>query len=115
MKEILERGDVILLVNSFYEKVKQDEVLSPLFAHVDWPHHLPTMYNFWSSMLLGEQSYQGNPFAKHVGLAITATHFDHWLKLFHETVDENFIGDKADEVKARAQSIAGVWQHKLNL
>jgi hemoglobin len=115
MKEITEREDIILLVNNFYEKVKQDDLLGPLFTHVDWPHHLPVMYNFWSSMLLGDQSYQGNPFQKHVGLAITASHFDRWLELFHQTVDENFNGDKASEVKDRSRSIAGVWQYKLNM
>ncbi len=115
MKEITGREDIILLVNNFYEKVKQDDLLGPLFTHVDWPHHLPVMYNFWSSMLLGDQSYQGNPFQKHVGLAITASHFDRWLGLFHQTVDENFAGDKANEVKDRSRSIAGVWQYKLNI
>ncbi len=114
MKEIMQREDIILLVNNFYEKVKQDDLLSPLFAHVNWPAHLPIMYNFWSSMLLGEQSYQGNPFQKHVALSISALHFDRWLELFYQTVDENFIGDKASEVKDRSRSIAGVWQYKLS-
>ena len=113
MKEISTREDVILLVDNFYEKVKQDELLGPLFIHVNWPHHLPIMYSFWSSMLLGEQSYQGNPFQRHVGLPITGVHFERWLELFHCTVDENFAGDKAIEVKDRARSIAAVWQHKL--
>ncbi len=115
MKEITDREDIVHLVNSFYEKVKQDDLLGALFAHVDWPNHLPTMYKFWSSMLLGEQSYQGNPFQKHVGLTITSSHFDRWLELFHQTVDESFMGDKAIEVKDRARSIAGVWQYKLGL
>ena len=115
MKEIIDREDVILLVNRFYDKVKQDHLLGPLFAHVDWPHHLPTMYSFWSSMLLGEQSYKGNPFQKHIGLAITASHFERWIELFDQTVDENFIGDSAIQVKDRARSIAGVWQYKLGL
>jgi hemoglobin len=115
MKEIAQREDIILLVNNFYEKVKMDDLLGPLFAHVNWPAHLPVMYKFWSSMLLGEQSYQGNPFQKHVALAIGAEHFDRWLELFHLTVEENFSGDKASELKDRARSIAGVWQYKLGL
>lgn len=115
MKEILTREDIVLLVNLFYEKVNQDTLLAPLFAHMDWPHHLPIMYNFWSSMLLGEQSYQGNPFQKHIPLPLQAQHFDQWLKLFVSTVDENFEGEKAQEVKDRAYSIARVFQHKLGL
>lgn len=112
-KDIESRSDIELLVNQFYNKVNQDVLLAPVFSHVDWPHHLPIMFNFWSSMLLGDQSYQGNPFQKHIHLAIDSSHFDQWLALFTKTVDENFAGFKADEVKSRAQSIAGVWQFKL--
>lgn len=115
MLEIKTRAEIITLVDRFYEKVKQDALLAPVFAHLDWPKHLPTMYNFWSSMLLGDQSYQGNPFQKHVALPIEAKHFDQWLKLFIKTVDENFVGDKAQEVKQRAQNIAGIFQHKLEI
>jgi hemoglobin len=109
------RTNIELLVNQFYAKVKLDHLLGPVFSRVDWPHHLPIMYNFWSSMLLGDQSYQGNPFQKHIHLGIDSTHFRRWLELFTETVDEHFVGFKADEVKSRAQSIAGVFQHKMGL
>jgi hemoglobin len=115
MKDITERNDIVYLVDSFYAKVMKDELLSPVFSHIDFPNHLPTMYNFWSSMLLGEQTYQGNPFQKHIGLPVRAEHFDTWLKLFTETIDENFSGTKADETKSRAQSIAGVWKFKMKL
>ncbi|MEK6782393.1 MAG: group III truncated hemoglobin [Bacteroidota bacterium] len=115
MKDIGDRKDIILLVDSFYVKVKIDNLLGPVFKHVDWPNHLPIMYNFWSSMLLGDLSYQGNPFQKHVQLAINTSHFNKWLELFTQTVDEHFEGFKADEVKSRAQTIAGVFQHKMGL
>lgn len=115
MKDLINRQDIILLIDCFYEKVKTDELLASKFSHLDWQKHLPIMYNFWSSMLLGDQSYQGNPFQKHNALSIDAAHFDRWLKLFTQTVDEHFIGAKAEEIKSRAQSIAGVWQHKMGL
>jgi len=115
MKDITSREDIELLGKSFYKKVNADELLAPKFQHLDWEKHLPIMYNFWSSMLLGDQSYQGNPFQKHISLSIQATHFDRWLTLFTQTVDEQFTGPKAEETKSRAQSIAGVWQHKMGL
>ncbi len=114
-KDIESRADIEVLVNQFYDKVNQDILLAPVFSHVDWQHHLPIMHNFWSSMLLGDQSYQGNPFQKHIHLAIDSMHFNQWLTLFTETVDENFAGFKADEVKSRARNIAGVFQHKMGL
>jgi hemoglobin len=66
-------------------------------------------------MMLGEQSYQGNPFQKHINLPIDQTHFSAWIKIFLEVVDENFNGEKAEEIKVRAKSIAMVFQHKMNL
>ena len=113
MEDIQHREHVVLFVNHFYDKVKSDNLLGPLFAHVNWPTHLPTMYNFWSSMLLGDRSYTGNPFEKHAPLSIRSEHFDRWIKLFHQTINENFSGERANETKERAQSIARVWQFKL--
>ncbi len=114
-KDILEREDVKILVDKFYDKVKSDELLQPVFSHVDWPHHLPIMYNFWSSMLLGDQSYAGNPLQKHLALPVGKNHFGRWLELFKETVDETFEGEKAEEVKRRADSIAKIFQFKMGL
>lgn len=113
--DINNRQDIEKLVGRFYEKVRTDTLLGPVFSHVDWPKHLPVMYDFWSSMMLGEQSYRGNPFQKHVGLPIRKEHFEQWVRLFVETVNENFTGSKADEIKNRAQTIAGVFQHKLGI
>jgi hemoglobin len=114
-KDIEQRGDIKTLVDNFYDKVKADPLLGPVFSHLDWPHHLPIMYDFWSSMLLGDQSYRGNPLQKHLDLPIDQSHFGRWLTLFKQTVDENFEGDRAEEVKMRADSIAGIFQLKMGL
>jgi len=114
-KDILDRNDIIQMVNKFYDKVKVDELLGPVFSHLDWPHHLPIMYDFWSSLLLGDQSYRGNPLQKHLPLPITPEHFNRWLALFNQTIDENFEGEKAEEVKLRALSIATIFQSKMGL
>ncbi|MDZ4714389.1 MAG: group III truncated hemoglobin [Cytophagales bacterium] len=114
-KDITCREDVVQLVNLFYTKVKADELLFPVFKHVDWPRHLPTMYDFWSGLLLGDGSYQGNPFQKHKWLAIDSAHFTRWLSLFKATVEECYEGDKADEAMARASTIADVFQNKMGL
>lgn len=113
--DILTRKEVKILVDAFYDKVNADTLLGPVFSHVNWPAHLPTMYDFWSSILFGDQSYRGNPFERHLHLNIERTHFSRWLMLFHETVDEQFAGEKAEEAKARASAIANIFQHKLGL
>ncbi len=113
--DILTRADVRTLVDRFYQKVQADALLGPVFSHVHWPHHLPIMYNFWSSMILGDDSYRGNPLQKHLPLPIQPEHFNQWLKLFRETLKENFDGEKADEAMMRAETIAQVFQMRMGL
>lgn len=113
--DIRDRRDIEILVNRFYEKVQADPLLAPLFHHVDWVAHLPLMSKFWASMILGEYSYQGNPFQKHVNLSLNKDHFSRWISLFVETVDQTFVGQKAMEIKERAQNIARMFQYKLGL
>jgi len=115
MKDIATRHDVQLLVDSFYNQVKSDQLLSPVFSHLNWHHHLPIMYNFWSSILLGDQSYQGSPLQKHLTLPIQAEHFTRWLELFHQTVDQHFSGAVASEAKVRASTIARLFMTRMSL
>ena len=115
MKPLENREDIEMLVRLFYERVQSDDLLAPLFKHVNWPDHLPVMYNFWCSLILGDFSYQGQPFAKHLPLQLTQEHFTRWLHLFHQTVQEHYSGELAEEIKGRASTIAKVWQHKLGL
>ena len=121
-RDIHDQSDIKLLVNTFYDKIQLDSLLGPVFtevAHLDWEVHLPIMYSFWGSLLLGEPSYHGNPMAKHISLSrlttITQDHFTLWLKYFYETVDELFIGSSATEAKSRAASIAKLMWHKIQL
>jgi hemoglobin len=113
--EMATRHHVTDLVDLFYEKVRSDATLAPLFAHIDWQNHLPVMYNFWCSLLLGDLSYQGNPFAKHIPLGLNGNHFDCWLRLFHQAVDKHFVGPMAEEAKSRAAQIASFWRWKLEV
>jgi hemoglobin len=117
-QEILSREDVQILVDQFYARVNQDPLLSPVFndfAKVDWAAHLPKMYTFWSSILLGDYSYKGRPFPPHAQLPAKKVHYDRWLKLFTETVDSLFVGEKAELAKKRAQDLASIFMSRLGL
>jgi hemoglobin len=121
-KDIENRADVELLVNTFYGKVRVNNVIGPIFndvVKVDWDHHLPRMYSFWSSLLIGEHSFSGNPMQKHVEISrmasMTETEFSEWLILFNHTVDELFLGEKAHEAKIRAANIARLMLHKIQM
>ncbi len=116
--DIQGNDDIKQLVDSFYQKVNHDELLAPIFnqlARVDWEQHLPTMYKFWGSLLLGNRSYQGQPWPKHAVLPVNAAHFARWLSLFKETVDDHFEGHKAIEAKNIAASIADTFQNRMRL
>ena len=116
--DIETREDVKTLVDAFYDKVNRDAMLAPIFndtAQVDWAKHLPKMYSFWESMLFGAGNYQGAPFPKHVVLPVTQAHFERWLALFVETVDEHFLGTKSEEAKNRAVSIADTFALRMGV
>ena len=120
-KDIEHREDIALLVNSFYDKVKTDTTIGYFFTEVtevDWPVHLPKMYDFWESIILGTGDFKGNPMAKHMQLNLKSklkpAHFEQWLFLWEKTVDELFFGVNADSAKARARNIAGVISYKIS-
>lgn len=116
-KDILNLHDVKNLVDTFYGKVRSDELLLPIFnerIQDNWPNHLEKMYRFWQTVLLGEQTYTGSPFPPHATLPIAHEHFAQWLMLFKVTVDELFTGEKAKEAKWRADKMAEMFESRVN-
>jgi hemoglobin len=116
--DITTENHIKILVDSFYNKVNTDSLLSPIFnnvAHVDWQKHLPLLYQFWSTLLFRSNTYQGRPWPKHALLPVSVEHFDRWISLFKETVDEHFSGPKATEAKNTAASISDTFQNRLHL
>lgn len=116
--DISSSEDIRLLVDRFYEKVDRDELLAPIFnevARVDWAHHLPVMYQFWETMLLGMNNFRGRPFPKHIVLPLEQEHFERWLTHFGATVDEHFFGPKAEEAKYRALSIGDTFAQRMGV
>jgi hemoglobin len=118
--DIKNRKDIELLINSFYSKVKVDPVIGYFFTevqNVNWEIHLPKMYDFWENIIFNTGNYEGNPMAQHQDLhkksALSKAHFDHWIALFTNTVDQLFAGEKAELTKQRATSISTVMQIKI--
>ncbi|MEY3678821.1 MAG: hypothetical protein RI924_962 [Bacteroidota bacterium] len=117
MRDIESRADIELIVNSFYNKVKTDELIGPVFAsriaEKDWPRHLERMYTFWTTILLNEPGYSGQPFEKHRELPIDQAHFDRWVGLFKEIVEGLFTGPIAREAIYRAELMGNLFMAKL--
>lgn len=81
--------EIIELVHAFYHRVRQDEVLGPVFGrHVtSWDAHLPVMVDFWSSALRGTARFRGSPMQKHAALpGLSIGLFQRWLGLFRQTI-----------------------------
>ncbi|WP_297707476.1 group III truncated hemoglobin [uncultured Eudoraea sp.] len=119
MKDIENRKDIEHLVNEFYAKVLKDEEIGFFFneiVHIDWKKHFPIMYDFWETILFDTMKYKGNPMTKHIVLSkkepMTSEHFERWLLLWNQTVNENFTGDRASEAIKRAKMIADLMKYK---
>lgn len=115
--DIINRKDIENLVNLFYDKIKTDQVIGYFFndvVKIQWEKHLPVMYDFWENILFHTGNYKGNPMEKHKKIhalsKLDMKHFQHWIKIFNETVDEHFEGKNALLIKQRALSIATVMQ-----
>ncbi len=96
------------LVQRFYGRVREDDLLGPIFAEriSDWGPHLERMAAFWSSVALMSGRYHGKPVPKHVGLPVKAEHFDRWQALFRLTAREVCTPAGAEHVIERAERIA---------
>jgi hemoglobin len=106
------RAGIDRLMIAFYAKATSDDVIGEFFTDVvpfDLRHHLPVIGDFWESVLLGTQAYRArerSPLQLHAELdalrPLESEHFDRWLALFRETVDELFAGPRAEFAKLRS-------------
>jgi hemoglobin len=98
------------VVHAFYAKVRRDPELGPIFngrIGERWDAHLAKLCDFWSSVLLMTGRFKGQPMVVHARLdEAGAEHFQRWLRMFHETVDEVCPGPPAELFKAKSAMIA---------
>jgi hemoglobin len=115
MKELREREDVHLLVNTFYSQVRKDTILGSVFnvliKEKDWPAHLNRMVDFWECNLFFRPTFKGNPIQVHrkvdtgYNYHTNKCHYERWVELWCQTVDQHFEGEKAELAKLRAMKM----------
>lgn len=98
------------VVSRFYETVRADPVLAPVFAvHIseqNWPAHEAKIARFWRNAILSERSYDGNPMQTHMQtLNVHGAHFPVWLALFDEALKSELPEDTAAAFSALAHRI----------
>lgn len=121
-QDIYTEKDVVVLVDTFYNKIKSDDAIGYIFHTIigeDWSHHLPVMYAFWQMVLFNKTGYTGNPVKKHIDidkqLPLQPSHFERWLSLWNETVDSLFKGEVAEEAKKRAALMIHLIRMKVEM
>ena len=114
MTDITTKEDIVYLVDQFYGKVLKDEILFPFFSHVDFERHKPKMIHFWSFVLLDDAGYTTDVTKAHMNMRIKKEHFDRWISLFNDTVDELYEGPNANKAKQRAFLIRWTIESKMN-
>lgn len=119
-RDIQNRQDIYLLLESFYKKALNDETIGYFFtsvAKVNMAEHLPVITDFWEMVLLGGTNYNKNVVAPHMQLhqlsPLKEDHFNRWLALFDITVNELYVGPVATMAIQRALSIATVMKIKI--
>src|SRR5918993_936940 len=118
--DITTRADIEQLVSTFYDRVKPNPDIGFIFteiAHMNWEEHIPIIVDFWETILLDNPVYKKNAMEVHYELnkkiPLQKIHFETWLTLFYQTVDQMFEGHNADLAKKRAKSIADLMQFKM--
>jgi hemoglobin len=121
VQDISTPDDCERLVHAFYVKALDDPVIGWLFtdiAHLDLEAHAPKIASFWETVLLGAHSYRGGAFAPHAVLHMKAPlrrgHFERWLWLWQQTVDELFAGQRAELAKSHANRVANAFHGRLD-
>lgn len=98
------------LVDAFYARVRQDELIGPLFndAVHDWADHLERLQAFWSSVMLTSGRYKGRPLPAHLQHSdrINSHSFERWLEIWGETTSEMFEPAIAAALQEKATRIA---------
>jgi hemoglobin len=120
-RDIETREDCERLVRDFYARAFADPIIGFLFtevAHLDLEAHVPRITSFWETILLGAQTYSGGVFGPHAALnakvPLRAGHFDRWVWLWTQTVDERFGGPRADLAKHHARRVATAFHARLS-
>lgn len=122
MKDIETREDIILVMRNFYDRLLKDQSINFFFTkatHVDQhlEAHFDILATFWEQGLFLKGGYSNNMFQIHKDIhekhPFTYEHFDIWLDYLYTSIDENFEGNKADQMKTMALNMATVMKIKF--
>ncbi|HEU5007953.1 MAG TPA: group III truncated hemoglobin [Jatrophihabitantaceae bacterium] len=119
-RDLADRDDLVELLTAFYGKAFRDPLLGPVFvdiARMDLAKHLPFICDFWETVVFKAGKYRRNAFTPHQQLhlraGLTTAHFARWLLLWCETVDEGYVGPRAESAKLQASRMAASMSRRI--
>ena len=112
----LEDGDLHDLLVAFYATVGADPLLAPYFSPLDMAAHMPRIVAFWSTMVFQTRRYSGYAFKPHLEMpGLTSEHFLRWMSALETTVDAQYRGPNAEQMKALGHRVAYSMQLRLDI
>lgn len=123
MKDIETREDILLIMRQFYDKLLTDDCISHFFTkttnvseHLE--EHFEILATFWEQSLFLKGGYTNNMFQIHKDIhnkhSFEKHHYRTWLNHLNSSIDENFIGPIAEQMKTQALSMATIMQIKFS-
>jgi len=119
-RDIETRDDLAALMRAFYGRAFGNPVIGYIFTDItrmDLERHLPIMCDFWEKVLFQRGTYGRDAFTVHARIhevePLTRRHFQAWEDLWHETVDDLFMGEKANLAKLHGSRMSGSIQRRL--
>ena len=121
MADIQSKEDIVRLIDVFYTKVVSNDQIGYFFSGAieNWPYHKSRFVDYWESQILFKESYEGSPLQRHIDIdkhynhGFQPAHFELWICLFDESVEELFSGEKADLAKEAAKNMAKNIYYKM--
>ena len=108
------------LVVAFYREVVFDDLLAPVFGEVaetDWVTHIPRLVDYWCTILLGTQQYNGALLDAHREVhqqdPLRNEHFDRWYQLWVASIEARWSGPRAELATTHAATTAGLLSRRL--
>ncbi|MFN3755740.1 MAG: group III truncated hemoglobin [Flavobacterium sp.] len=123
MRDIKNREDLITIMRIFYDRLLSDDRISFFFTKVTNTHlhleeHFEILATFWEQSLFMKGGYFNNMFHIHQEVnrkqPFKKEHFTIWLEHFNRSIDKKYQGEKAEQMKTQAVSMATVMQIKFS-
>ena len=112
----LEEQDLGEVLDIFYARLGEDDVLRSFFEHLDMAEHIPRIEAFWATIVFGSRRYADNAFAPHQRMqGLTGEHFSRWIDALETVLDARFQGPATDRMKSAAHRIAYSMQLRLGI